>query len=547
MPLRFPSLRPGSRRDDVVVAVDLSPGRFKLVALAAGAHGPELLGAVDEPADGSAERRFDPAKIATRLRKTLDAMGVAPRDAALAIGPAEAVVRRLAVVPQAREATLAALALQLAPALGPDVAAPRVDYVPLQSPASGGRVAVLAAAGRPDAIAAQRRALAEAGCEPGAVVPTAAALITAWRDLGPRAVAERVLLLHVGESAVLWMVVEDGEIVALDAPLVGVGSLRDRGTTRRGSGGELLEAPADALAEWVARIRQEVNRGLQAARRETGQSDPAGAVKVWLCGGGARVSGLADALTSALGAPVHVFDPVLALGGDHDACFGPALAPAIGAAIQALSSGDSPAGLDLRPAVAADEPGGGRVPLPVLGRRIARDGAFRFAAVVAVIGVAVAGAASVRQGAEADSLSRREAQVAADSARVAIAISQSQALAARRSALGTAVDQFRVLERGRDLWPRVLDAVAGAVPGTAWVSGIAEEREDPATGAVTLRVRGYAPSDVVVSAFERRLSAVAPRLVPAGMQTRAVRIGSVAAVQFELAAQARTDSAEVAP
>ncbi len=547
MPLRFPSLRSTTRRNDAVVALDLSPGRFKVVALAAGADGPELLAVVDEASDGSSDRRFDPARVANRLRKTLDTMGVSPREVALALGPGEAVVRRLAVVPQAREATLAALALQLAPALGPDLATPRVDFVALQAGASGGRVSVLAAAGRPDAIAAQRRAVSDAGCEPGAVVPTAAALTTVWRELGPRVGADRVLLLHVGESAVLWMVVEDGEPVALDAPLVGVASLRDRGATRRGPGGELQDAAPDALAEWVARIRQEVQRGLQAARRETGQSDPPGALNVWLCGGGARVAGLADALSSALGAPVYVFDPVLALGGDADEGFGPALAPTIGAALQAMSRDGAMPGLDLRPPAAADEPGGGKLPLPALGRRVARDGAFRLAAVAALAGMLVAGAAGVRQAAADGTLSRREAQVAADSSRVATAISQSQALASRRSALGTAVDQLRVLERGRDLWPRVLDAVAIALPGTAWVSGIAEEREDPASGAVTLRVRGYAPSDVVASAFERRLAEIEPGLHAAATQARAVRIGTIDAVQFELAAEARTDSAEVVP
>ena len=547
MPLRFPSLRGSTRRDDVVVAVDLSPGRFKVVALAAGADGPELLGAADEPSDASTEKRFDPARISTRLRRTLEEMGVSPREVVLALGPSEAVVRRLAVVPQAREATLAALALQLAPALGPDLTTPRVDYVTLQAPASGGRVSVLAAAGRSDAIAAQRRAVADGGCEPGAVVPAAAALMAAWRELGPRAGADRVLLLHVGESAVLWIVVDDGEPVALDAPLVGVGSLRDRGAMRRGPGGETLDVAPDALAEWVARIRQEVQRGLQAARRESGHADPAGALNVWLCGGGARVAGLADALSGALGAPVHLFDPVLALSGDPGAAYGPALAPAIGAAIQALSGAGNTPGIDLRPPAAADERGTGRLPLPVVGRRLAGDGAFRLAAVVAAIGIAAAGAAGVRQKSALDALTVRETQVAADSARVATAISQSQALASRRTALGTAVDQLRVLERGRDQWPRVLDAVVAALPGTAWVSAIVEESENPATGAVALRVRGYAPSDAVAGAFERRLGEIEPRLVPLGTQTRAVRIGAVGAVQFEVAAEARADTAEVAP
>lgn len=545
MPFRFPSLRPGSRRDDVVVGVDLSPGRFKVVALAAGADGPELIGAVDEATHETADRRFDAAKVSARLRKALDAIGVSPREVALALGPADALVRRIAVVPQPREATLAALALQLAPALGPDVSAPRVDYATLRAPASGGRVSVLAAAGRSDAIAAQRQAVAQAGFDPGPVVPTASALACAWLALAPRGSSDRALLLHVGESAVLWMVIEDGEPVALDAPLVGVASLRDRPGVRRGAAGAPVEAAPEAIAEWVARIRQEVQRGLQAARRETGQ-DAVAAVTVWLCGGGARIPGLADALSGALGTPVHVFDPAPALGGLPGDGFGPALVPAIGAAMQALSR-DPELGLDLRPPAGSDAREAARVPLAVLGRRLAHDGAFRFAALVALVGGLVAWTAGARQDGAATRLARRESQVVADSAQVAAAIAQNQALASRRSALGAAVEQLLVLERGRDLWPRILDGIAAAVPGTAWVSGVTEEREDPATGTTLLRVRGYAASDVVASSFERRLATTAPYIAAGGAQTTAVRIGSVTAVQFELTAEARNDSAGGAP
>jgi len=527
----------------VVVGVDLSPGRIKVVALAAGADGPELIGAVDEATPETADRRFDVAKVSARLRKALDTIGVSPREVALALGPADALVRRIAVVPQPREATLAALALQLAPALGPDVSAPRVDYATLRAPASGGRVSVLAAAGRSDAIAAQRQAVAEAGFDPGPVVPTASALACAWLALAPGGSSDRALLLHVGESAVLWMVIEDGEPLALDAPLVGVASLRDRPGVRRGAAGAPVEAAPEAIAEWVARIRQEVQRGLQAARRETGQ-DAVAAVTVWLCGGGARIPGLADALSGALGAAVHVFDPAPALGGLPGDGFGPALVPAIGAAMQALSR-DPELGLDLRPHAGSDARGAARVPLAVLGRRLAHDGAFRFAALVAVVGGLVAWTAGARQDGAATRLARRESQ--ADSAQVAAAIAQNQALATRRSELGAAVEQLLVLERGRDLWPRILDGIAAAVPATAWVSGVSEEREDPATGTTLLRLRGFAASDVVASSFDRRLATTAPYIAAGGAQTTAVRIGSITAVQFELTAEARNESAGGAP
>jgi hypothetical protein len=183
----------------------------------------------------------------------------------------------------------------------------------------------------------------------------------------------------------------------------------------------------------------------------------------------------------------------------------------------------------------------------VLVRRVARDGAFRAAAVAAVLGVLAGWAAGGRLHAAEGRLAAREARVVADSAQVAGAMARNEALASRRAAMGATLDRLRVLERGRDLWPRVLDGIAAALPSTAWIAGISEEREDRATGAVGLRVRGYAPSDAVAGVFERRLGEGGSGLAPGGTQTRAVRIGSVSAIQFDLATEARTDAAEVRP
>jgi type IV pilus assembly protein PilM len=529
-----------------VVGVDLSPGRFKVVALAAGEDGPELVGLVDEStADEAPERAFDGDKVAARLRKALDGMGVEPREVAIALGPAEAVVRRLAVVPQPREATLAALALQLAPALGPDVAAPRVDYKTLQAAASGGRVAVLAAAGRADAVAAQTQAVTEAGFQVGPVVPAGAALAVTWRTLAPAHAAGRVLLLHVGESAVLWMLIEDGEPIALDAPLVGVASLRNRAGAQRGGG--VVPGDPEAVAEWVARIRQEVQRGLQAAKREAGQAEAAADPEVWLCGGGARIPGFREALSESLLASVNVFDPFSSRADEMPGSgFGPALLPAVGAALQALAPGQAEQELDLR-SEHDSAAGAKKIPLAVLGRGIARDRAWRYVALAAVGGWLAAFTVGARHGEASEALGLRETQVVQDSAKVANAMAQNQALVSRRGELGSAVEHLQRLERARRLWLGVLDVVAVALPGTAWVSAIAEEREDPVTGGIAVRVRGFAPSDLVASSLQARLADADLAPAAGGAQTQMVTIGSVTAVEFEITVEVGIDNMEAMP
>lgn len=535
---RIPSSAFRRRRGGVVAGVDLSPDRLKVVAITRGEDGVRVVAAADEPlGQGGPRRRFDAAEVAERLRAVLARLGLQPDAAGLALGPAEAIARRLTVVEQERPATLAALALQLAPGLGPDVSAPAVDYMAL-SAARGDRVAVFAAAGRQDAIAAQRLAVEEAGCAVGPVLPAAAAVLNAWLHGRPEDAPERVLLLHVGETVVLWMLLDGGEVAAVDAPLVGVASLHDRGAVRRRAGGEVSGVAAPALDEWIGRIRQEVVRGLSAARRESGAAAGEAVPEVWVSGGGSRVAGLLDGLRSALGAPVHRFDPLPALGADPDQAFGPALVPALGAALQALPGEAEGPLLDLRPASAPAGGADGRVPLPALARRVATDRGFRAAAAAGLLAAALAGAAHLRLRSAEESVSRREARVRLDSAALSAALAKSEAVAARRASMGEALARLRELERGRDLAPRLLAAVQADIPGTAWVAGITGLATDSTVAGTTFRLRGYAAADAGVTEFAARLGRSVPELRTDVAFTRAVEIGSATAVEFELRAEA---------
>ncbi|HEX8695580.1 MAG TPA: hypothetical protein VF746_24415 [Longimicrobium sp.] len=523
----------------------MSPGRIKLVGLTAGPEGPAVTCAVDHALPGGDGARFDAAAVGAEVAALLSRCRVRPRSVAIALGPAEGVARRLVVVEQERAQMLAALSLQLGQALGAGVTAPRVGFAPLAAAAPAGRVAVFAAAARPEAVAAQQRAVAAAGCEQGPVTTAAAALVNAWRACRPQADAagRTVVLLHVGHTAALWIVLDGGEPAALDAPLVGLAALRDRAGTRAAAA-DAPALPAAALGEWAGRLRQEIARGLQSVRRESGRED-LGAYEVWVSGGGSRVAGFLDALGAALGVPVHAFDPLAALPwqGEPAAVFGPALAPALGAALQALAAaGDGPGGgvldLDLR-ASAEDRPTqAGRVPLPVLLRTVARDRGYRGIAAATVVLWAATAFLGARVEEHERAVAEREARVATDSAAVAATLARSQLLEARRRALGDRVDAVAALERGRYAWPRLLHAVSAAVPASAWVSDVLSDGEDPATGHVSFRVRGYAASEAVAGAFARALVADGAASEAEVVRSTTVKIGRTPVVHFELAGRA---------
>lgn len=533
-------------QQDVFVGLDLSPGRIKLVGLTSGESGPRIVCAADDIVAGAVNAaHFDAAAMGSLVAGTLSRLKVRPSRIALALGPGEAVARRLVVVDQEQGQMLAGLALQLGQVLGSEVTAPRVGFVRLASAAPPGRVAVFAGAARPEAVAAQQRAVASAGFEQGPVTSAAGALVSAWASCRPAdSTGRRAVLLHVGETAALWVILDGDEPGALDAPLVGVASVRERAGGRAGGGGQTLTLPAALLAEWTGRLTQEIARGLQAGRRDGARPDDTEPYDIWVSGGGSRVAGFIEALGAAADAPVRVFDPLSELEwtAEPGDVFGPALVPALGAALQAQAQADgggaAVAGFDLRAPQEGRAHASGRVALPALVRSVAADGAFRTLAV----GVALAlGGAAYLDVVLADRervVAAREGRVAADSTGVAAAMARSQLLDERRRSIGGQVHAVRALERGRLVWPRLLHGIAAAAPPSAWVSDVVSVEEDPATGAVAFRVLGFAASDAVAGTFAEALVRTGPIREAHIERTHLVKIGRMPVVRFEMAGRA---------
>lgn len=531
-------------RHDLHIGLDLSPGRIKIVGLEGGQDSPSVVFAADEVvASGVGRARFDPTTIGAEIAAVLSRFRVRPRRVALALGPAEAVARRLVVVDQEHEQMVAALTIQLSQALGSEVTAPRVAYTRLNSASAGGRVAVLAAAAHADAVGAQQRALQIAGCERGLVTPAAAAVIRAWAACEPAASSDRAVLLHVGESAALWIVMDGGEPVALDAPLVGAAAFRERGGVR--TGGSTI--PPAVLAEWAGRLRQEVARGVQPLQRDSARGDFTGECPIWLSGGALAIPGFQDALETALPGPVHVLDP---LGGNGPGgVFGPALAAAFGAALGGMDSAE-PAGvaagnamLDLR-APESSSAGPGRLPAAAVLRAVAADRAFHAAS---LLGVLLCGAAAVigsDQATRGRALAHREAQVVLDSASVARALVQTQQVEDRQQALGARLAGAAALEQGRLVWPQVLSGISRAIPAHAWVTDVVSDGEDPASGGIRFSVHGFASSDAVARNFAAALVESGTAVEARVGRTAMVRFGRTPAVRFVVVGQSPSGTSE---
>ena len=307
-----------------VKAVELRHGRGAC-SLAAFGVAPLPAGAVDG-ADGSIADRD---AVVRAVRTLLDGRGFKTRAVALALAGNAVMVRRIelpAMSPAELDASIYWEARQHVPFPAEEVT---LDYKVLRAPSgpeAAGSTDVLLVAARKDRVAEYAGVVEQAGCTPAVIDVDVFALLNA-HELNYGGDAAAVLaLIDVGASAASVTVVAGGQPVGTRALPLGARSYQD--ALRGELGLEPVEAarivqpqPGAAPAADEARgVLRSVSERIAAEIADTldffrgsGPIDELGALV--LCGGGARVAGLADALAARQQVPVHVLDPFRRVAG----------------------------------------------------------------------------------------------------------------------------------------------------------------------------------------------------------------------------------------
>lgn len=140
------------------------------------------------------------------------------------------------------------------------------------------------------------------------------------------------------------------------------------------------------------------------------------------------------------------------------------------------------------------------------------------------------------QSSRATELQTRLDAATADSARLAELRVVSDSLTARRQEIRERVALIQELDRGRFVWPHLLDEISRALPRSAWVASISQ------TGAAStarVQVQGIAANPLAITEFVRNLDASDyigdVRLL--GSQRQSIRDGQVSAQAFTITAQ----------
>lgn len=108
------------------------------------------------------------------------------------------------------------------------------------------------------------------------------------------------------------------------------------------------------------------------------------------------------------------------------------------------------------------------------------------------------------QRAEARGLDERLAEASADSTRLADLRAVSDSLVARQALIRERVALISRLDRGRFVWPHLMDEVGRALPPFAWLTSLEQVAPPP---DVSVEIQGMAANPLTITEFVRQLEA----------------------------------------
>lgn len=314
-------------RPKQTVGLDIGSGLVKAVVVEHGGGVPELVRAVVTPLadDAIVEGEvMDSAPVTAAVRETLEVAGDARRRLVVAVGGRDVIVKRIRAARAQGAEARALLRWEAEQHVPFDMESVALDFHVLDPEGDGPEMTVLLAAVKRELVEAKLRLLDDAGAAPRVVDVEAFALHNAFEAAVAASAASGdagdglVALANVGHEATTVNVLEDGVPVLTRDLAVGVRRVREdlqRELALSAAAADALlrgERQSPQLAPVVARHAEELADGVERAAAQLESIAPnAGPLRaLFLCGGGARVPGLAAAAAARLRVRVELANPL---------------------------------------------------------------------------------------------------------------------------------------------------------------------------------------------------------------------------------------------
>lgn len=303
------------------VGLDIGSGLIKLAVVDHSSGEPELTKVAITPvlADAIVEGEvMDPGVVAEAIRGLLSSAGVKTKGVVVAVGGRDVIIKKIQVDRMKERDAYEVVRWEAQQYVPFDIEAVELDFQILDPDADGLQMDVLLVAAKRELVENKITLLADAGLQADMVDVDTFALHNGFAINYPEAMEGVAALMNIGNEVTNINFVIDGVPLLTRDLTIGTRKFkedlqRDRGITAE-EADELLRG-ADAAPElegYVAKRGEEIAIGFEraAAFLQTSGIDAGAVQRFYVSGGGARISGIVNALGSRLGVSPEIVNPV---------------------------------------------------------------------------------------------------------------------------------------------------------------------------------------------------------------------------------------------
>jgi type IV pilus assembly protein PilM len=311
-------------RKKTTVGLDIGSGLVKVAVIDHSKAEPELTKVVITPllADAIVEGEImDPGIVSEAITATLTAAGVTTKEVVTAVGGRDVIIKKIQIERVKEQQARELMRWEAEQHVPFDMESVELDFQILDPDGDSSDMSVLLVVAKRELVEAKVRVLTEAGITPSLVDVDAFALHNAFERNYPDAMQGVVALVNIGHEVTNVNILDDGVPVLTRDITVGTRRFREDLQRDRGlstdDAATLLQGydrspDLDAVIEGRG---EEISVGVErAVAFLTSSSRSAGQLRaVYVCGGGARIPGLTDALGGRLRLAVEQANPLSAL------------------------------------------------------------------------------------------------------------------------------------------------------------------------------------------------------------------------------------------
>lgn len=311
-------------RSKTTVGLDIGSGLVKVAVIDHAKAEPELVKVVITPllADAIVEGEImDPGIVSDAITTTLAAAGVTTKDVVTAVGGRDVIIKKIQIERVKEQQARELMRWEAEQHVPFDMESVELDFQILDPDGDSPEMNVLLVAAKRELVEAKLRVLTEAGLTPVVVDVDAFALHNAFERSYPDAMQGVVALVNIGHEVTNVNILDDGVPILTRDITVGTRRFRedlqrDRGLSPDDAAGLLQGYDRSPDLDAVIEGRgEEISVGVERAVAFLASSSRSASNlrAVYVCGGGARIPGLTDALGARLRLTVEQANPLASL------------------------------------------------------------------------------------------------------------------------------------------------------------------------------------------------------------------------------------------